>query len=140
MKTGSGSQFSDSRGRKSPRSSSRIFFPVGASVWASVPPPAPVPMMMTSYRSVIVLPPVDTGRVRTVQDLRRPGLAEVVPRPAHEGVHPLPDAAHQPDVDAEPRRERDRPVQLVAMLTHLGDGRVAADHRHDALVVVVERL
>src|SRR5438093_10019110 len=57
MKTGSGSQFSDTRGRKFPRSSSRIFFPDRASVCASVPPPAPEPMMMTSYRSAMVVPP-----------------------------------------------------------------------------------
>src|SRR3954454_22715084 len=38
MKTSPGSQFSRSRGRKSPRSSSRIFLPDGASVFASVPP------------------------------------------------------------------------------------------------------
>ncbi len=47
-KTASGLQLSISRGKKSPRSSSRIRLPDGASVWARVPPPAPVPMMMTS--------------------------------------------------------------------------------------------
>src|SRR4029450_5402957 len=102
MKTGSGSQFSGSRGRKSPRSRSRIFLPVGASVCARVPPPAPVPMMMTSYRSAIVVPPLDPRGVRAVEHLRRARLPEVVPRPAHERVDALADAAHQIDVHTEP--------------------------------------
>ncbi len=37
-----------SRGSQSPRSRIRIFLPDGASRCASVPPPAPLPMMMTS--------------------------------------------------------------------------------------------
>ena len=41
---------------------------------------------------------------------------------------------------AEPGGERDRAVQLVAVRSDLGDRGAAADHRHDALVVVVERL
>jgi len=42
------SQFSGSRGRWPPRSSSRTRLPDGASRCASVPPPAPLPMTMTS--------------------------------------------------------------------------------------------
>ncbi len=42
-------QFAGSRGSQSPRSSSRIRLPEGARWRASVPPPAPVPMMITSY-------------------------------------------------------------------------------------------
>ncbi len=42
------SQFCGSRGSQSPRSSSRMRLPEGARWRASVPPPAPVPMMMTS--------------------------------------------------------------------------------------------
>ena len=41
-------QFSGSRGSQSPRSSSRMRLPEGARWRASVPPPAPVPMTMTS--------------------------------------------------------------------------------------------
>jgi hypothetical protein len=52
-RAGSGSQFAISRGRKLPRSSMRIRFPEGARVCAGVPPPAPVPMMITSKRSGI---------------------------------------------------------------------------------------
>ena len=40
---------------------------------------------------------------------------------------------------AEPGGERDRAVQLVVVLAHLGDRGAVADHRHDALVVVLER-
>jgi hypothetical protein len=47
-KTAPGFQLSVSRGRKSPRSSSNIRLPDGASVWASVPPPAPLPTIITS--------------------------------------------------------------------------------------------
>ena len=43
-------------------------------------------------------------------------------------------------VHAEPGRERDRAVHLAAALAHRGDRRAAADHRHDALVLVAERL
>ena len=41
-------QFCGSRGSQSPRSSSRMRLPDGASWRASVPPPAPLPMMITS--------------------------------------------------------------------------------------------
>lgn len=44
------SQLSRSRGRYPPRSRIRMRFPLGARRWAMVPPPAPVPMTMTSYR------------------------------------------------------------------------------------------
>jgi hypothetical protein len=36
--------------------------------------------------------------------------------------------------------ERNRPVQFVAVRSDFGDRRAAADHGHDALVVVVEGL
>jgi hypothetical protein len=41
-------QFSGSRGSHPPRSSIKTFLPEGARCRASVPPPAPVPMTMTS--------------------------------------------------------------------------------------------
>ena len=41
-------QFCGSRGSQSPRSSNRIRLPEGARCRASVPPPAPVPTMITS--------------------------------------------------------------------------------------------
>src|SRR5436305_13183601 len=46
--TALGLQFSASRGRCSPRSRIRIDLPDAASRWASVPPPAPEPMITTS--------------------------------------------------------------------------------------------
>src|SRR5580704_17789273 len=59
--TSSGDQFSISRGRKCPRSSMSTRFPDEANVWAKVPPPAPLPMMMTSNRSGIRLPFVNSS-------------------------------------------------------------------------------
>ena len=41
-------QFCGSRGSQSPRSSSRMRLPDGARWWTSVPPPAPLPMTITS--------------------------------------------------------------------------------------------
>ena len=64
-----------------------------------------------------------------------PARTEEVPRPRDERVDTLADAAHQPRVYAEPRRERDVTVELVVVRAHLGDGRAVADHRHDALVL-----
>src|SRR3954447_26511051 len=51
-----GSQFWISRGSQSPRSSSRIFLPVGARAQVTAPPPAPDPMTMTSACSVMASP------------------------------------------------------------------------------------
>src|SRR5690349_20112080 len=48
MNTARESQLSFSRGSHGPRSSSRMRFPEGARRYASVPPPAPLLMMMTS--------------------------------------------------------------------------------------------
>ena len=54
---GSGSQFSISRGQEVAAFEQQdAVFPSAASVCASVPPPAPVPMMITSKRSGMVLP------------------------------------------------------------------------------------
>src|SRR5262245_8909652 len=52
MKTSAACQFCGSRGSQSPRSSSRMRLPDGARWRASVPPPAPVPMMITSWVSI----------------------------------------------------------------------------------------
>ena len=65
---------------------------------------------------------------------------EVVPGPGEEGVGLAVRAAEQHRVHAEPGGERDRSLDLVPVLADLGDRRVAADHRHDALVLVVEGL
>src|SRR4051794_19647151 len=54
MKTSAACQFCGSRGSQSPRSSSRMRLPDGARWRASVPPPAPVPTMITSYVSMSV--------------------------------------------------------------------------------------
>ena len=88
---------------------------------------------------VVVAPGDAVGRGR---GLDRGGViaVEVVPCPGHEGVGLAVRAAQQHRVDAEPGREGDRALDLVPVLADLGDGGVAADHRHDALVLVLERL
>ena len=59
--------------------------------------------------------------------------------PGEEGLHLGAGVGQQLGVHAEPGGEGDPAVQLVAVRADLGDGRLPADHRHDALVVVVER-
>jgi hypothetical protein len=49
-------------------------------------------------------------------------------------------AAEQHGVDAEPGGEGEWALYLMAVLAHLGNGGVATDHRHDALVLVDEGL
>ena len=68
-----------------------------------------------------------------------PVVVEVVVGPVQERVDPAVRAAEQDRVQAEPGGEGDRSLDLVAVRADLGDRGVAADHRHDALVVVVER-
>ena len=87
-----------------------------------------------------VVLPVDAGGVRAVEHLRAARAREVVPAPGDERVDAVAHAGHQRRVDAEPGGEGDRAVQLVAVRAHLGDRGAAPDHRHDALVVVVEGL
>src|SRR5215469_4918059 len=89
MKTSRLSQFSGSRGRYPPRSSSKTRLPDDASACASVPPPAPVPMMMTSYwfdEDILLLRAVaaveDAAAMGVMVDLRavdvtRPSAARV---------------------------------------------------------------
>src|SRR5262249_7360522 len=55
INTSSTSQFCCSRFSQSPRSSIRILLPDGARCRANVPPPAPLPIMITSYFVLILL-------------------------------------------------------------------------------------
>src|SRR3954471_918642 len=96
--------------------------------------------VVTSGREDAVLSPIDLRRARPVQDLRPTVVREVVPRPGHERVDPIAHTGHQHRVHTDPRRERDDPVQLVAVRPDFCDRGAASDHRHDALVLVVERL
>ena len=50
------------------------------------------------------------------------------------------DAGHEDRVDAQPGGECEQAVHLTALRAHRRDRRVAPDHRHDALVLVLERL
>src|SRR6478736_5259704 len=129
-KTSFESQFSGSRGSQSPRSRIRIRLPDGARCRASVPPPAPLPMMMTSYRpSLAMIPsrssvlcavsggprprrdrlvrdvvlPDHPGRSAPVERLWSALLAEEVDRPALERADPIAAAGHERGMDAQPR-------------------------------------
>src|SRR5262249_61885032 len=135
----------------------RTRLPDGASRCARVPPPAPEPMMITSYVSGIAVSSGvhgSTGSPWSVQrdvwpvailmcpdepprrgvDLqrRRVVAAKVVPGPGQEGIDLGMHAAQQHRVHAQPRGEREGTLDLVAVLADLGDGGVAADHPHDA--------
>jgi len=74
-----------------------------------------------------------------IEHLRSAGLGEVVPAPVDECLDAVAHAAHQRGVHTQPGGERDRAVELVAMLADLGDGGASADHCHDPLVLVMER-
>src|SRR5215510_5302220 len=83
--------------------------------------------------------PVDAVLIAAIQHLNRPDLAEVVPRPVDQRFYTLPDAGHQQRVHAQPGRHRDRAFELMALAADFGHGRAAANHGHDAFVVIVER-
>ncbi len=87
---------------------------------------------------LVLVAPVDAGRVGRVDDGGAPAVREGVPRPGDEGVDAGPGGAHQPGVDPEPGAVGDGAVQLVVVGADLGDGGPPADHGHDALVVVAE--
>src|SRR4029453_16647872 len=88
--------------------------------------------------SLVVVFPVDSGVVWSVHNRCDAVLAEVVPTPGDEGVDLASSAAEQRCVYAKPSCECHRALDLVPVRPHFGDGGVAADHRHDALVLVVE--
>src|SRR5262245_23390430 len=106
------SQFSSSRLMKSPRSSRRIRRPLGASLYASVPPPAPVPMMITSNSSFISVLLSDEG------DRGRPGAGRAPELRVGEDERELADA-----VRGEPARvevlDHEHSVAHVEQLRHL---------------------
>ncbi|MEZ4597110.1 MAG: hypothetical protein R3C32_09910 [Chloroflexota bacterium] len=85
-----------------------------------------------------VVPPVDPWGVAAVQDLGSAVLAEVVPAPLHEGIHAVADARHEHGMDAQPCGEGDRAMELVVADGQRRHGGVAVDHRHRALVQIVE--
>src|SRR4051812_31364860 len=62
-----------------------------------------------------VVVPVDLRHVRAVEDLRPAVAPERVRRPADERVDAVADPGHQSGMDAQPGRERDDAVQLVAV-------------------------
>src|SRR4029453_18133086 len=88
--------------------------------------------------SLVVVFPVDSGVVWSVHNRCDAVLAEVVPSPGNEGVDFVPGTAEQPCGYAKPGCECHGALNLVPVRPHFRDGGVAADHRHDALVLVAE--
>ena len=73
------------------------------------------------------------------QDAAGPVVREVVPRPVDEHVDPVAEPHQVDEVQPEPRHPPDRAAQAPAV-GQLGDGVVASDRGHLALVAVAERL
>src|SRR5206468_2583189 len=122
-KTSCASQFDGSRGSQSPRSSSRIRLPDGAKCRARVPPPAPVPTMMTSYESISDLrrqlgehDPAGGLHQRQVRER----LREVAQMPARLGVELL-------GVEAERRGDPEQPLHQIARHLQLAHDRKRGD-------------
>ena len=88
----------------------------------------------------LVRGPVDLRGLGAVQVLRPARDREVAPRPVDKGLNAIPDAGHENRVDSQPGGECEQAVYLPAPRAHRRDRRVAPDHRHDALVLVLERL
>src|SRR5450755_4678460 len=89
---------------------------------------------------ILGLAPVDVRRTRAlIEHLGSTRRREVVPAPVDERFDAVAHPAHQGSVHTQPGRERDRTVELVAMLADFGHSGATADHRHDALVLVVKR-
>src|SRR5215475_1750085 len=82
--------------------------------------------------------PVDTFLVRSIQDLNRHVPTKIVPSPIDKGLDSFPDPGHQQGMYAQPRCKGDRPVKFMSLLADRRNGRVAPDHCHDSLVVIVK--
>src|SRR5215467_10577475 len=83
--------------------------------------------------------PVDAFLVVSIQNLDRHGLAKIVPSPVDKGFDSCPDPGHQQGVYPEPRRKGDGTVEFMLLLPDHRDSRVAANHRHYSLVVIMKR-
>src|SRR5262249_6521366 len=90
------------------------------------------------------LVPVDTRCVdlRWVEQLRAAVMRPYVEvlGPGDEGLELGTRVGQQFGVHPEPGGDGQPAVERVALLAHLGNGGLQADHRHDSLVAVVERL
>src|SRR5215468_1732214 len=83
--------------------------------------------------------PVDTFLVLSIQELNRNVLTKIVPRPVDKGFDSFPDARHQQGMYAKPRCKGDGAVKFMSLLTDCRHSRVASDHCHDSLVVIMKR-
>src|SRR5215471_5532007 len=86
----------------------------------------------------LALTPVNASFIATIQNLNQVRFGEIAPSPIDKGFNTYPYARHQQCVYSDPSSKRDKPVELMPLLADRCDGRVAPDHRHDSLVVVVK--
>src|SRR6476659_1797173 len=98
----------------------------------------------SSSRATARLSPVDFRQLDLV-GIQELGRAVVRPEvevvgPGDERLELGTGVGQELGVYAEPRREREPTVHLVAVRADLGHRGLSAVHRHDALVAVVERL
>src|SRR5215470_4323259 len=82
--------------------------------------------------------PVDTFLVGSIQDLNRHVPTKIVPSPIDKGFDSFPDSGHQQGMYAKPRCKGDGAVKFMSLLTDRRHSRVAPDHCHDSLVVIVK--
>ena len=93
-------QFAGSRGSQPPRSSSRIRLPDGARWRASVPPPAPLPITMTS--KWLIVPPTASASCRGPRAAGRPRPAPTSPSRRDGPAAARPPAGPSPATPPRP--------------------------------------
>ena len=87
-----------------------------------------------------VVAPVDLGCIRAVDHLGATHAGHVRPGPVGEACRRARTPVISSHVHPSQAANAERSVHLPAARTHRGDRGSAADHRHDALVLVAERL
>src|SRR5215475_8528859 len=83
--------------------------------------------------------PVDTFLVGSIQVLNLHVPTKIVPSPIDKGFDSFPDSGHQQGMYAQPRCKGDRAVKFMSLLADRRYSRVAPDHCHYSLIVIVKR-
>src|SRR6476661_8766304 len=83
--------------------------------------------------------PVNPSFIAAVQHLNGQPTAEIAPSPIDKNLNSCSNPRHEQCVHAKPRSEGDETVELMPFLSDRRDSRVTSDHRHDSLIVIMER-